>query len=327
MRILVNEGSVMLEENEDYSQVVKEFIKELNSRSNGKPKRSLGFDSLDSFIDSPAGKGEMTILAGESGSGKSLFSLAMEIGLLRKNTCVAKLSLEMTNIRNHERLFSMLLGKDKSYFDSVTSSEKSKVEFMQELMKQNELLKRYYFNDNPNVSLEHLPKLIPLIQNHFKSLNLLPDDGYFVLIIDLLSLISDWGVSQIEIQSSIDKLHRIIKSLPVHLIGIVQTNENDQRSGSGNKNGLFQLGLKNLKGSAAYKERARDVLILNRPKLMKAREEGKIMDNYFDNDIMRIHIAKSNDGRDGYADFVFTGVNGLSIIPIAEYKSMYDVAS
>lgn len=77
-----------------------------------------------------------------------------------------------------------------------------------------------------------------------------------------------------------------------------------------------------------YKERARDVLLLNRPKLVKARNNGISIQSIIEEDIMRVQVAKSNDGKDGYADFIFSTSNGLSIVPkINQRPSFNSMAS
>ncbi|EKR15294.1 DnaB-like helicase C-terminal domain-containing protein [Leptospira interrogans] len=312
------------------STTVESYVNILEKRFNGVEGRTIGFDSIDQFITIPGREGDITILAGDSGSGKSLMALAMEIELLRKNVCVAKLSLEMSSERNSDRLFSMLLGKDSKEFIDIENQRGKFKNLKDSVIQYDSLLKRYYFNDDSNLSLYSLPTEIEKIKAKFISDGVLPKDGYFVLFIDLLSLLDGWGQSQIEIQASMDSLHRIIKKSSIHLIGIVQTNENEQRSVKNKSVGekLYHIGLHNIKASSVYKERARDVLLLNRPKLVKARNNGISIQSIIEEDIMRVQVAKSNDGKDGYADFIFSTSNGLSIVPkINQRPSFNSMAS
>jgi replicative DNA helicase len=73
----------------------QKYLEVIEKRLKGEQLRSLGHTSLDEVILRPGASGEITYVAGESGSGKSIFVQDIEHRLLKKNICVLKFSIEM----------------------------------------------------------------------------------------------------------------------------------------------------------------------------------------------------------------------------------------
>lgn len=291
-----------------------QYFKILEDRTKVSKQYSLGFDCLDKLIFKPASMHELTIIAGESGTGKSLFSLAMEIELLKKKTCVVKIFPEMGQARNHDRFLSMIT---KTVTKDLNKELFGKPDYLKEIKYKisqfRELTNRYYPYDNRNISVEGLREVFSKAKKYFLETGVLPEDKYMIVFIDLLSLLKDWGTAAGDIENSLADLNRIIGDFPVHVVGIVQTNESKQRTAKTDGSIKdYYLTLHHIKNSAAYKERARDVLIMNRP-IILAKQFGV---NYSSTqDILDVSLVKSNDGELGFAQFVFEHSNGLSISP------------
>ncbi|MFB5652817.1 DnaB-like helicase C-terminal domain-containing protein [Leptospira wolffii] len=298
----------------------EQYFKILEQRTKTSTQRSLGFDCLDRMIHSPASMHEITIIAGESGTGKSMFSLAMELELLKKQTCVVKLLPEMGLGRNHDRFMSMLTGrvtKDLNKF--LLRDQNLQLTIKQELSKFSDMTRRYYPNDDRRISVETLPVYIEKAKRYFKESEVLPEDEYMIVFIDLLSLLEGWGTSAPEIESSLAKLNMIIGNLPIHVVGIIQTNESNSRDRRKNPTDVKEVYLKlqNIKNSSAYKERARDVFILNRPKILSEHYDLSYLENH---DFIDVSLEKSNDGVTGSEKFIFNSNDGLKIYPKDEPK-------
>ncbi|MEI1280249.1 DnaB-like helicase C-terminal domain-containing protein [Leptospira venezuelensis] len=294
----------------------REYFQILEERTRMKTQRSLGFESLDKLIYSPAAMHELTILAGESGTGKSLFGLAMELELLKKGVCVVKIFPEMGKTRNHDRFISMLANivtKDLNLELFEKPDRMNEIKY--DLSRFTDLTNRYYPVDDRNVSVETLPLYIEKAKRYFEELGVLPSDEYMVVFIDLLSLLNNWGSTAPAIEDSLANLNRVIGTLPIHVVGIVQTNESKKRSRKDSEeNNLenYYVNLYDIKNSAAYKERARDVLILNRPNVIASRFDLLYNEML---DFIDVSLQKSNDGETGNARFVLDNGNGIKIYP------------
>jgi archaellum biogenesis ATPase FlaH len=68
------------------------YLKVIERRLTGDQIRSLGHQSLNEVILRPASAGEITYVAGESGSGKSIFVQDIEQRLISQKICVLKFS-------------------------------------------------------------------------------------------------------------------------------------------------------------------------------------------------------------------------------------------
>ncbi|WP_192505188.1 DnaB-like helicase C-terminal domain-containing protein [Leptospira interrogans] len=288
-----------------------QYFKILDDRTKTSKQYSLGFDCLDKLIFKPASMHELTIIAGESGTGKSLFSLAMEIELLKRGTCVVKIFPEMGQARNHDRFLSMIT---KMVTKNLNKELLGKPDYLKEIKYKisqfRELTNRYYPYDNRNVSVEGLREIFIGAKKYFSEAGALPEDEYMIVFIDLLSLLKDWGTTAPDIEESLAHLNRIMGEFPVHIVGIVQTNEANQRTPKTMHDQY--LTVYNIKNSATYKERARDVLIINRPSVIAKR----IGLSYTGQDILDVSLVKSNDGELGSAKFLFEHSNGLRISPL-----------
>lgn len=151
---------------------------------------------------------------------------------------------------------------------------------------------------------------------------MLPSDGYTVVDIDLLSMAKDFGdKTPLEIEKGMDKLHRMTRRTGVSVMGVVQSNENKFRSRILKKPedlDFHKIGLEDLKGSAAYAERARVVISITRPIFLKQRffpEMNHIWE--LEPDLMHLHVLKNNDGGLGYTKLLFEKEN-FRVLPYVE---------
>ncbi len=282
------------------SKMKERYAKSLDSREERKTQKTYGFSCLDQAHPRPAGVGEITIFAGESGSGKSILVQAIESKLIDKKVCVLKVSLEMGFDSNMDRYMSLKHGFNVDDIQFKIKNER----LMQSLRAKAEEIGKmvnYIFTEQPTVSFTTLEKYIVSARNEFHKEGVLPEDEYFVVVIDLLSMIQGWGTEPKDIEISMNTLHRIAKKHKIHVIGVVQTNENIFRSNTRvfkkpEELEHYKLTLKDIKNGSTYKERARLVFILNRPLQLKKRffpEMAELWEG--EPDLIMADLAKSNE--------------------------------
>jgi KaiC/GvpD/RAD55 family RecA-like ATPase len=302
----------------------KKYLETIEKRLQGEQNRSLGHVSLDEVVLRPAASGEITYVAGESGSGKSVFVQEIERKLVRKKICVLKFSIEM----DFESSFDRYLSLNEHYnIKDLQLKVPPTPRFLDRLKKsaeELESLKYYIFSRSPDVRLDKLDSLIIMAKQKFRDLGVLPKDEYMLVVIDLINMLKGWGESPQEIETCNNELLRIAKRNQVHILGVLQTNENSLRSGKQvfkkpEELDFYKLTLKDIKNASAYKERARVVLILNRPLLMKKRffpDMNEIWSSELD--IINCSVAKQNEGDIPMLRFVFDYQQSYKITPLME---------
>jgi archaellum biogenesis ATPase FlaH len=300
------------------NQITQVYERELETRFEGENRRTLGYSSLDNAHPKIGAGKEITIIAGESGSGKSILVQAIEDRLVKKKVCVMKLALEMGFGTQMDRWMSLRYGYNINNIQFKDKNPHLYDRLKNDVNRLGTLIPNYAFSEHPKINFESLERRIVYTKNEFLKAGVLPSDEYMVIIIDLLSMISGFGTSSQEIEESMNRLHQIVKAHNVHCLGVVQTNENQQRSSKPFKNlqevSEFRLTLKDIKNGSAYKERSRLVLILNRPKVLMERYFGHMYDHIKnEDDLLHVDIAKSNEGKLSRVTFSFESEDYMAL--------------
>ena len=300
------------------------YLKVIERRLTGEQIRSLGHQSLNEVILRPASAGEITYVAGESGSGKSIFVQDIEQRLISQKICVVKFSIEMDYESSFDRHLSLAEGyniRDLQFRSPPTPRFLDRLKKSAENLKD---MKNYIFSRSPDVALNKLDSLIINAKQKFRDLGVLPNDEYMFIVIDLINMLKGWGEKPQEIETCNNELLRIAKRNQVHILGVLQTNENSLRSGKQvfkkpEELDYYKLTLKDIKNASAYKERARVVLIINRPLLQKKRyfpEMNELWETELD--IINCSVAKQNEGDIPMLRFVYDYQKSYKITALAE---------
>ncbi len=298
-----------------------EHLSVLDDRASGKRNRSLGFNELDSKLTKPAAGGEITLAVAQKGSGKSIFVKNIENILINKNVPVLSFNPEMTSESSTDRL--ICIREDINILDLQNPySNPRKKARIERAIERFSNLKSYLYCSDVLLSLDNIDSSIYKAKSHFKSLGFLADDEYMVVTIDLLSMVSDFGdLTPTEIEVAMNKLHIIARKHNIHVIGVIQANENKFRNGKMFKKSdeldYYKIGLEDIKGGSAFAERARVVLTLHRPLFMKRRFFPEMEDVWqLEEDIMWVNCIKQNDG-DIFSLRMLFGSN-FRIMPFAD---------
>mgnify|MGYP001361130350 FL=1 len=300
--------------------LVKDYEKIIEYREKGIGKKTYGFSSIDNLIIRPASPGEMTTIFGMKGSGKSLFVKCMEMTLVNKGIPVISFNLEMTEESNLDRLLSIETNLSLQDILQLDQNNENKNIILQKLQEQKQK-KNYLYYAEPILTLNELDLYIYKAKQFFKEQNVLPEDGYCIVTIDLTEQIEELnGKAGTELKPGVNKLLQIAKKHNIHIINVLQSNENIFRAGKmfsdPDQCDSFTLQPEHVEGGSVYAARSRIVMAINRPLLLKKRffpSRNEEWDLEIDKLIVR--IVKQNDSpKLGQAIFVF-GDNSFRLYP------------
>lgn len=317
---LLNEDINIFSTSED---LVNKYYKLLEDRSNPDKSKSIGFKVLDDKITRPGAEKEITILAALRGVGKSGFRQTLENNLIHKGIPVVSFSLEMSEASTMDRYVTM---KTNLPMMQLNKNSKNAIQDEKVIRVLNELRERknYLFTDLSDLSFDKLDSALYKAKDIFRERGVLQqDEDYMVITIDVLNMVSDFKDQEPRtILQAMDKLHNIVKKHKVHCIGVVQINETKLRGGKIYKEpeelDNYRPNLEDIYGGSGYAQRARVVLLLNRPKFLKERFFPDMQEIWeAEPDVLQIHCAKQNDGELFLQNFIFDGER-MRILPFVE---------
>jgi replicative DNA helicase len=294
---------------------------ELKSRMDGKKYffHNFIFDNL--LLDGPR-PGEIGLIVSSSGSGKSTLSLNLISDLIDSQTPCMYFSLEMSSIATLDRLISKRLGIP--YAELVAPKEQNEFKGVIDAVEQEKIKlitnNKFRFCEDASISL-------PELYQHIKKFQADLGQTYCIVIIDLLSMITDFCKTSVsmpqQIEIGINRLSAMSKELGVHFIGVLQYNRGTESDAGKirDKQDLqkFRPNRAQIKNSGAYLERARYVLSTFRQKMYADMFLEK--DDTIDiPDIMEISVVKANNGQFKKIDAMFTGET-FDITPIDDTTS------
>lgn len=289
-------------------ELAKKHTRVMERRNAGEVSRSIGLYYLDELLTKPAAPGEITLIVGQKGTGKSITLKTIENGLLNLNIPVLSFNFEMSDESSMDRLLCIrenISIRTLQRKDLETSNPREWYR-VQTALKNFAKIRHYKFVCEPSLKFADIDRIIYEFKYSLKSQGLLPEDDYIVTTFDLLSMVRDFKrKTWDDIEMAMDELNILVKKQRCHAIGLVQANENKFREGGKiikNPNDLdyYKVGLEDIKGGAAYAERARVVVSLNRPLYLKKLffpEKPEIWEN--EEDLIYMNVLKQNDGNLG----------------------------
>jgi replicative DNA helicase len=294
---------------------------DFEKRKSGEKIRTTGISEIDRICIKPLNEGEIYILFGEKGSGKSALAKNIENAIINRGICCISFNPEMPLVSIMDRIICMRGNFTMRDLHSKTYDRRTLARVMK-VWEEFESIPNFLYSDQASFDFDYVEREIDRGREIFRKAGVLPSDGYTVVDIDLLSMAKDFGdKSPLEIEKGMDKLHRMTRRTGVSTIGVVQSNENKFRSRILKKPedlDFHKIGLEDLKGSAAYAERARVVISITRPIFLKQRffpEMNHIWE--LEPDLMHLHVLKNNDGGLGYTKLLFEKEN-FRVLPYIE---------
>jgi replicative DNA helicase len=283
----------------DFSTWSDEYIEELRLRSSGK-RYTYGEELLDKLIRKGAYPGAITTIAASTGQGKSTYVLNLISHLIDLYIPCMYISLEMSGTDTYDRLLSFRRGIPTDDLYTYDSSLLSVIDIVEEEKRSLEDNKRFYFVEEPDLSLARIRALIKEFKQRSKS-------DYAIIAIDLLSQVKDFmstrsGKSVANAyEEAMNTLNALAKSENVHVIGVVQFGReaDNYRISTIEDLDIMRPTLNNIKNSHAIAERSRVVLSAFRKKYYADRYLTHIPEAAEIPDIMEIQVLKNSSGTVG----------------------------
>lgn len=288
-------------------QMFDSYKRALTQRAKGEGKYESGDSYLDSYLTMGFAPGQMTLIYGGTGEGKSIYALHLIIKQINKQIPCLYISLENDEIMTTDRIISIKTCIPYTYFlhsengvneDILDIVEKERNDFANN--------NSFFFVKEPNLSLADIEILIKEAKRKLGV-------NYLICTIDLLTMVREFStdISATKIEEYVNELHRIARRQNVHIVNVVQANtSNNYKPNSVDDIYGCRPNLKNVKNSKAFGERSRIVLSIFRPKVYaetffgKEHPEVEIMD-----DTLEVRIEKQSQGKRANLRYLFTGEN------------------
>ena len=238
-----------------YEQMIENFQIELRERIEGN-QYSIGCSFLDRKLGLKARPGYITSIIGATGLGKSSYALYLILKQINKNIPCIYFSLENDNYLTTERILSNKAERDiKEMYnrdDGILSNLKKILEQQRQKASR---IKNFLFCEEPSLSISTLESKIIEAK---KVLN----TNYMIVTIDLASMLTDFGKSPQDIESSMNRIHIIARRQNVHFILVFQANRDTDNYKVNSIDDIEKLrpNKNSVKNSGAIAERSRVLL-------------------------------------------------------------------
>ena len=264
---------------------LKSVLRKMNDTSISKSRFSTGFSSLDRFLDGGLEYGNVDIIAGRTGMGKTSFGLNILCNVAKAGIPSMMVSIEMTGDMIMRKMISSRckIPEGNIMGNSMTEEELNKLaEFSINTAKDEHKL----FVDDKSFNLFDVETSIrQMVRKH----------GVKFVVVDYIQIIQVGGSDNryLEIGAAVNKLKELAKRLNIHVMLLSQIN----RSVEGRTS--KRPALSDLSESGKIEETASRVFLIYR-------------DEYYDPDtkdknIAEISIAKNRVGQTGMARMTFLG--------------------
>jgi len=238
---------------------------DLRLRESGEGFYDTGCSYLNNVLVRGFSPGDLTILFGSSGSGKSAFALWLQNRMINKFIPSVFVSTEMSKESQFDRLMAMRCHIDvsKLYPKNINDFDSS---IFSIIAQQRQILDNHlYFRfvENPDLDLSDLKDIIIRCQKEMKV-------KYMVVFVDLLTMLKDFE-GENKASKSEDAINRVLKLAKItgtHIFGVVQAKRPPVKvkiNDIGDIYKNFQPSLEMIKNSSEFEARARNIFSVFRP--------------------------------------------------------------
>lgn len=291
-----------------FEELMSNHEQELERRKVG-----LYYPFYDSFLDAKltkkAAPGQVILVAGSTGTGKSIYGLSLINGLVNNNVPCIYFSPEMDEVSTMDRWLAMRTGipvaewyKSGIWIDPLfleVERERKKV-----------VNKPFRFVDEPTIGLDTILHLVREFKMIYRT-------NYVCVFIDLITQVKEFitlGIRNASlatvIEMAVNKLHAMSKRENVCFVCFAQMNRD---ADSLRLNGIEEIdklrpSLNHVKNSNALGERSRTVLSVFRPKYYAQRLFPTDPNVEFMPDDLQVQILKQSMGEVGViGHYLFDG--------------------
>jgi replicative DNA helicase len=284
----------------DFNTILDTYEAELEQR-----KLGLQYPFNDTFLDSnltkKAAPGQIILIAGATGTGKSIYSLYLMSGMVNTDIPCMYFSPEMDEISTMDRWMAMRTEIPVDQWYSTGSEMDPMIELVQ---KERDKLKdkAFRFLDEPDISLDQ-------IRHYVREFKMTYHLDYCCIFVDLITQVREFidtkgqkGISLPTLmEQGINKLNVIAKKENVCIIAIAQMNRDADSAKVKSIADLQALRptRNNIKNSASLAERSRTVLSIFREKYYADMLLPNDPEIEFIQDILEVQVVKQSMGKNG----------------------------
>jgi len=303
----------------DFDALLRDYQDQLRARLDGK-QYPYGDLHLDKFSLKGAYPGAYTVIAADTGMGKTTFVLNLINGMINQGIPCMYFSLEMSETAIMDRLMGIRRNLPQSALFDINAID-NLIELVEQ-ERQSLVSQRIPFEmvDDAGINLKGIKKCIRDFKRKYNV-------DYLVIFVDLLTQLPEFtdtgrggGNLANKIEAGINEWNRLLKDENVHGVGVVQFRR-DVESGIRIKSYddlyLLRPMLHHIKNSGAIAERSRLVLSCFRAKhygIKYIPDDPQVIEM---DDQMEISIMKQNDGELGRFYYTFDG-QVFTITPILD---------
>lgn len=289
-------GSPLITLNQSYDK----YYQELEDRESGAIAYS-GDILLDKALTRKTAGGQMILLAGATGSGKSLYMLNLLNGFINLDIPAIYVTLEMDLMSTMDRLAALRLGVpiDEWYNPDNITNLKKKIAKEKTTIENS----RVEIIEDPSLSIADLSA----ITAEYRSKHNIDPNERVIVMPDLITQIKDFstgnrGYSMANnYEMAVNAMNVYVKLQNVCLIGSAQFNRNADTVDIQGPEDIRKTRptLNDIKNSAALGERSRVVLSAWRPKYYMERYLPDMEETHTAEDLMYIQVLKQSQGAVG----------------------------
>jgi len=280
-----------------FAQSLDDYEVELEVRRKG--EYFLFHDEfLDKNLTKRASPGQVILIAGATGTGKSMYALNLINKMINASSPCMYFSLEMDTVSTFDRLLSMRNNVTvASWYDRINYQNwKSIIDAERKKVKN----KPFEFIDNPSLSLEDITSLI-------RSFKMTHEASSLVVFIDLVTQVRDFisdtakNTLATTIEKAVNQLNAIAKLENVCFVAVAQMNRDADSAKLTDVDEVNKLrpSLNNVKNSNALAERSRTVIGVFRPKYYLKRFFPNDPAIDLEDDELQAQILKQSQGSVG----------------------------
>lgn len=293
-----------------FAQDIAEYYRNTFKDRLTKTRRKFHWDPLDRIIVDGPSEGHGGIIAGSTGMGKSALCINILDHLIDADVPCMYFPIEMGKENSVDRIISK---RTKiPYSDLVNPSPEhfeSTMQVIEEELKRFSVHSNFALCDDPSIDIAKLRKYIKQFQDKLEAEG---KDRYCVILIDLITMISEFYMTESSMAQGIEKainmLDILAKQLGFHYVGVVQLNRTVEQDKVTSIQSIDKLKptRASVKNSNALLERARYMISIFRPKYfadlyLSEEEAGTIRD------IAEVAVMKQNNGNVGKVLMEYNG--------------------
>ena len=252
---------------------------------------------LDRMLVRKAAPGQVILLAGATGTGKSAYGLNLICRMIDANIPCMYFSLEMDTISTMDRFVAMQSEIPVMEFYGSGAQLNPLIKQVQDY-KELYSNKQYAFIDDPSISLEAIRHLIREFKIQHKV-------NYVCVYIDLITQVKEFvdlstskGTLATTIELAVNRLNAMAKKENICIVAIAQMNRTADSMRIDNIDNIHLLRptLNHVKNSGALGERSRIVLSVFRPKYYASRFFPEDENLEFMPDELEVQVLKQSMG-------------------------------